>query len=200
MKYIDINRKNVIPTLSRISPIIFLIILIFNCILVPGYRSYYLFIIYIILILSNSIIKNIIAKPLYNLLNVKSLPILGIGARPNGASSCGFILDNKLGTSFGMPSGHSQIAWAIATYIIVKSYKTKKITFNNIFNNIFNYIWLILSYLLILVCTIYISYSRVNIERCHTYEQVIVGGILGICCGLLIYYYEDSAITFFSKL
>lgn len=194
MKYID--RKNVIPTLSRISPIIFLIILIFNCLLVPGYRSYYLFIVYILVILSNSLIKNIIVKPLYNLLNIKSLPILGIGARPNGASSCGFILDNKLATSFGMPSGHSQIAWTIATYIIIKSYKTKKLTFSNIFN----YICLILFYLLILLFATYISYSRVNIEGCHTSEQVIIGGILGIFCGLLIYYYEDSAITFLSKM
>lgn len=200
MNYID--RYKPLPILSRISPLLFLIIVLFNCIIFPSYRSFYLFVSYILLILSNYIIKNIIAKPLYDLVNKTTLPILGRGARPPCASSCQFILDNKLSSSFGMPSGHSQIAWAVATYIIARII-TNNLKFTNKDNKsitIFKYFWLIFICMLILLCALYISYSRVYIEKCHTIEQVTVGGILGIVSGFLIYYFENDALILIKTL
>jgi hypothetical protein len=140
-------------------------------------------------------------KPLYNLFNKTKLPILGLGSRPSNASSCQFTLDNKYATSFGMPSGHSQIAWTLSTYIIAKIITNwKNSNKDNKAITGFGYIWLVLSCLLVLTGSLYISYSRVYIEGCHTLEQVTVGGLLGILCGFLIYYFEDDAVLLLSKI
>ena len=140
-------------------------------------------------------------KPLYKLFNKTSLPILGLGARPSGASSCQFILDNKLASSFGMPSGHSQIAWTVATYMIARLINNwKNVNKDNKYITAFEYFWLILSCLLVLAGAFYISYSRVYIEGCHTIEQVTFGGLLGILCGFLIYYFEDNVINLLRKI
>lgn len=195
------NRKTLLATLSRTSPLLFLIILLFNCILAPSYGAFYLFVIYVLIVLSNWIIKHLMVKPLYNLFNKTKLPILGLGARPNGATSCKFILDNKLDTAFGMPSGHSQFAWAVATYIISRIITNwKNANKDNKVITTSGYIWLILSCLLVLVGALYISYSRVYIEGCHTIEQVTVGGILGIVCGFCVYYFEDDAVSLLKKI
>ena len=50
------------------------------------------------------------------------------------------------------------------------------------------------------MCAVYISYSRVYIEGCHTLQQVTVGGFIGIIFGLLIAYFENDAIKLMSKL
>lgn len=195
------NRNKLLATLARTSPVLFIIILFFNCILAPSYRAFYLFVLYIIVNLSNWIIKHIIVKPIYNLLNKTKLPILGLGTRPTGANSCQYILNNKFATSFGMPSGHSQIAWTVAAYIISKIISNwQNVNKNNKAITTFSYIWLTLSCLLVLACALYISYSRVYIEGCHTFEQVTVGGILGIICGFCVFYFEDDAISLLKKL
>ena len=195
------KRQTLYPTLARASPALFFYLTILNCIIAPSYNSFYLFIVYCLVVISNLILKNIIVKPLYNLFNLKSLPILGIGARPTNAESCHLVLDNILSLSYGMPSGHSQIVWAVATYIL---YKIITNWYNNYKYNkdimISGYVWLVISCIIILVCAIYISYSRVYIEGCHTIQQIIIGGIIGIVFGLIIVYYENDAIKFMSKL
>ena len=197
----SIDRKNLLPTLSRTSPLLFLILLLFNCILAPSYGSFYLFVIYVLVVLSNWIIKHLMVKPLYKLFNKTRLPILGMGTRPSGAASCQFTLDNISSTSFGMPSGHSQIAWTVATYMIARLINNwKNANKDNKAITGFGYIWLILSCLLVLAGAFYISYSRVYIEGCHTFEQVTIGGLLGILCGFLIYYFESDAINLLSKI
>ena len=199
MNFID--RKLLVPTLSRTSPALFLIILILNCIVKPSYQSFYLFVIYVLVVLSNWVIKHLMVKPLYKLFNTTKLPFLGLGTRPSGAKSCQFILDSKLATSFGMPSGHSQIAWTVATYIIAKIINNwKNANKDNKAITAFGYIWLILSCLLVLSSALYISYSRVYIEGCHTIEQVIAGGLLGIICGFITYYFENDAILLLSNI
>lgn len=184
------QRKKILPTLARSSPLIFLIILITNVFIYPSYESIYLLVSYIGVVFSNWVAKNAIAKPLYNLLNISDIPIIGLGNRPPGASSCGITLDNKPASSFGMPSGHSQIAWTIATYLIAKYIISNYYDNNNKNNN--NIIWKTFNLLFILICAVYISYSRVYIEGCHTLQQVIIGGIIGIIGGLIIYKLEDK--------
>ena len=48
------------------------------------------------------------------------LPILGLGRRPNGAKYCGIFINESnidgITTSFGMPSGHSQMAVLTAIF------------------------------------------------------------------------------------
>lgn len=189
------KRDYLIPTIARTSPVIFLIILLANLLVNPGYNSIYLLLTYISVVLSNWVIKNAVVKPIYKVLDTKKLPIFGIGVRPSGATSCHFTLDDILSTSFGMPSGHSQIAWAVATYMISKII-SKWINYNktNKVIEVLGYIWVIISVFFILLCASYISYSRVYIEGCHTLQQVIVGGIIGIVCGYLIFRYEDNMV------
>ena len=58
----------------------------------------------------------------------------------------------------------------------------------------FDYSWSILSCIIVLLVALYISYSRVYIEGCHTIQQVSVGGMLGIATVFIIYYFEDTII------
>lgn len=133
-------------------------------------------------------------KLLYNLLGVNKLPLLGIGARPSGATNCSTFLTcpDMPAISFGMPSGHSQHAWFFATFLILElsRYYKLHVTCSSDTNNCnpdhtesiitkHPLLIIILSILLVSFATI-VSYSRVSIDKCHTIQQVIVGGILGI--------------------
>ena len=194
------KRNEIYPTMARTFPVWFFYFTILNCILSPSYNSFYIFIMYCSVVGSNWIIKYLVMKPIYDLLKTNYLPILGIGSRPPKATGCHFILDNIPANSYGMPSGHSQIAWTFATYIILKIIKKQ---YNNVKTNsiitTFDYMWLILSCILTLCIAIYISYSRVYIEGCHTIQQVIIGGFFGVISGFLIYYFENDTIHLFSK-
>ena len=205
-----INKRNeLLPTLSRTSPVLFFLIVVLNCILYPSYESFYLFIVYCIVNCSNFILKDYVMKPIYKLFNVKSLPLLGIGERPQDATSCGCIIDNSIATSFGMPSGHSQLTWTVCSYLLLKIinnwYKnSNKNNNNNNKNNknksIISSIWIIVSCIILLITSFYISYSRVYIEGCHTIQQVTFGGLIGIISGFLIYYFENDIIHVLSKM
>jgi len=198
------TRNDLLPTLARTSPIIFMVSLFLFFLLDQSYYSYYFFIVYIIVVIINWIAKTLICQPIYNYLGVDILPILGLGSRPKnenvGIDTYNFYYlfsndsnDNDIiNQSFGMPSGHSQIAWAIATYIICKL--IKKLIKYWINKNYKHSLLLLLLIIIVISIATYISYSRVYIENCHTIQQVIVGGIIGIVCGLIIYYYEKKII------
>jgi len=125
------------------------------------------------------------------------------GKRPLGAQNCRFILDNKYYSSSGLPSDHSQLSWAIATYMLCK------LTINFLNNNNNNnnnsevnnlsYVWITLSWILILTIAVYISYSRIYIENCHTLGQIIFSSVFGGVCGFLVFYYEDAAVNMVKK-
>ena len=72
----------------------------------------------------------------------------------------------------GMPSGHAQTSGFFAIYFLCYLY-----------NKIVKYKYLIVT-LLILV-TIYICYTRVNIFKVHTINQVILGYVIGLYLGYL---------------
>jgi len=205
-----IKRSKLLPVLARISPIIYIILGLINCIVNPTYNAFYIFIIILALFPINWVIKHLIVLPLYNVLGKTTIPIIGLGKRPQGATSCNIILelDNKIATSFGMPSGHSQMAWTLGTYLICriinnwynKEYNKEKEGKNKTESTVLGYIWLILSVLIILTIIIYISYSRVYIDGCHTIQQVIIGGLLGVGSGVLIWYYENDAVNLLSRM
>ena len=100
---------------------------------------------------------------------MESLPIVGRGKRPEGACGCGLVNDNKPEETFGMPSGHSQIAWSVSTYLILKYF------LNSPLQTVF-----------LLAIATYISFSRLLIG-CHTTGQVVTGAIIGILCGFTGY-------------
>ena len=190
-------RLKLIPTLARTSPYVFPIILFANCILMPSYESFYIFIMYFAVMLSNFFAKTLLFKPIYNFFGKTSIKFLGIGSRPKGANSCGTGFDGKDSNTFGMPSGHSQLAWAFAIYTILKL--IQKIKNDKDINNNTNkasialkYLWLCISCIIIIGVAFYISYSRVYIEGCHTIQQVIIGGLIGFGWAFLLYYLEDD--------
>lgn len=109
-----------------------------------------------------------------------SLPILGKGMRPEGAKYCGtFIHEYDLKgdpKSFGMPSGHSQMATLTATFWIIYLYKKYGFGIYNLFS----------MGLVLLIC-LGILYSRWHL-KCHTIQQIIFGSISGIIFGIVGFY------------
>jgi hypothetical protein len=213
-------KNDLLPSLARSSPLLLTFLPFINLLLYPGIASFYLVIAFLLLFPLNWILKNFIFKPIYNYFQVIELPLIGRGDRPPNAYTCGIFLDNGKSMSFGMPSGHSQIAWAVGTYIIylsiIKIYElinnNSYINFNSndkfsndkfsndiIKNNssnekdiytIFLLASLVLLVILVLISMIYISYSRVFIDGCHTIEQVIIGAGIGIIyCAIIIIFY-----------
>ena len=147
----------------------------------PKTKNLYFFITYIIVFITNGLEKELF-KSLYELLDVDTLPLIGKGERPEGATNCGtyLVYPDKPATSYGMPSGHSEINWYFITYIILDILYTSNYKNINISDLSIN-ITILLSYAIVN------SYSRVNIEGCHTTGQVVVGGILGIIKAVLLY-------------
>ena len=114
---------------------------------------------------SNGFFKNKIAKPI---IGNKTLPILGSGKRPKGAKNCGVLKDGKLSKSYGMPSGHAQSAGFFMLFQLLNT-------------NDFLY------KILIIFVSIWTMLSRVRLG-CHTFQQIIIGGIIGAFIGYLTNY------------
>lgn len=127
---------------------------------------------------SNRIFK-LIFRYLYLLNDTDKLPIFGIGKRPKEARYCDIFLyeKSKYPNDYGMPSGHSQLLWIVFTYFTLILIETK---INSKLKN--------LLIILLLVFTIYGSYVRTAIEKCHTKQQVIVGSIFGTVLGIIGFY------------
>ncbi len=129
----------------------------------------------------------IIFKFMYDKLQKKSLPLLGIGIRPKGArhTSC-FINDNDLQgipTSFGMPSGHSIIS--ISTVVMLSWHIQQSYPANYRRS---------LSITVLHFIGIMIAFSRYPLG-CHTIQQIIVGCLFGIIIGRIgIYLFEKFEI------
>ena len=144
-----------------------------------------IFMLFYILTFGSNIIFKIISKYIYTFFGTDYIPFIGQGTRPVHAHSCSSFISSPLmpAISFGMPSGHSQLAWFFAVYtclsvIYNKNHIGIKWTKNKV----------ILSCILLIVLAIIISYSRVNIEGCHTMGQVIIGSLIGIVIALTAFW------------
>lgn len=195
------HRLDAFPTLARIAPLSLTIMMILYAMMLPSFNSFYLVILILLSNVFNSLLKNAVMKPIYKWSGGNNLFLLGIGSRPPGAINCKFALDGIKSTSFGMPSGHSQIAWTIGTYLICQLINRfiDNVKQNSKQNNnttfaalILDDIWIFISISVILSIITYISYSRVYIEGCHTIQQVTVGGIIGVILGFIAFYFEND--------
>ena len=192
------QRLQLLSTLARTSPVSLKLVMILYAMMMPGFNSIYLVVLMLLTSGFNFALKYAVMKPLYKLSGGNDIFLLGSGSRPAGAMSCQFVIDGKKATSFGMPSGHSQIAWTIGTYLICQLFKRftnnldKQKNIDTSASLILDNIWIFVSALIILSAMIFISYSRVYIEGCHTIQQVIVGGGIGALIGFLAFYFEDD--------
>ena len=105
-----------------------------------------------------------------------------------------------------MPSGHSMTTWAVVTYLLLCLYEYNQLelvdnnlenqnTSFNILGEFTNNVTInkVYTYLIVIILVsfaVLVSYSRVPIENCHTIQQVIVGGLLGIVMGGTIYFIQ----------
>ena len=129
----------------------------------------------------NHFLKYSIVRPI---MGNKKYGILGSGARPQGAKDCGLFVGCKdplsKKESYGMPSGHSQNVMLFSTYAILTLMKgdhtdtMKKI-----------------GYVFFSSLAVGIMYSRVYL-KCHTVQQVIVGGLLGLILGYIYFHKKDE--------
>ena len=81
----------------------------------------------------------------------------------------------KTDTSFGMPSGHSQISLFTSTFWIMYLLENYPLNWKNG-----------LSILLLIFWGLYVPYTRIS-TGCHNFIQVLVGSLIGIIFGYLSY-------------
>lgn len=182
----------------RATPATYLLVVILLFLGNPNKVTLYLLISYMITTLSVPILKESIFKPIYILLGKRydKIPVFGYGRRPTGATDCGAFLkfDNKPALSFGMPSGHSQLTWMIATYLLCHLYYDKSMFDNDKHLKKHKKSLKVLFTITIILFSISVSYSRVYVEFCHTLQQVIIGGLIGVIMGGLVYYIQKKYI------
>lgn len=108
----------------------------------------------------------------------KGTIFLGQGMRPAGAKGTGVFLQHPLtkSTTWGMPSGHSQLAWYVVGFLVGYLFIWRPYQFT-ITHKIVGTIVTILAALII-------SFSRVWVDGAHTLAQVVVGGLIGFVLGL----------------
>lgn len=177
----------------RSTPFVFILHAMFMAITYPNMHN----LLYLAAYLFNSVFNTtakISIKWLYKMLNVKSIPILGIGGRPSGATGCSTFLSciNTTSITFGMPSGHSQNAWFFSTFMLLELWRYYQLQPLDVkcdgmyLDTIITKHPALISILstLLIIFAIIISYSRVWIEGCHTVQQVIVGAIIGVLLGI----------------
>ena len=69
--------------------------------------------------LINYIVKHYVVKPI---MGNRKYPVIGQGPRPKGAKACGLFDSSKITDikSYGMPSGHAQMAGFFTAYSMLK--------------------------------------------------------------------------------
>ena len=164
----DNNPQNIFWTVIRATPFILPPIIACATVINPNQANKLFFIASCLTSISSPILKYTF-KTLYNLLGTDTLPILGRGSRP-GPCITFFSWKTPDLIAFGMPSGHSQMVWFVAIYLILAIFRN---------NRELQVATKLIIYSVLVSSAIIISYSRVFIDKCHTIEQVIVGGLIG---------------------
>lgn len=195
MLELSATRQTAFWSLIRSTPVSLLGTLVLINLIYPTLHNFIFLMLYIFTFGSNMIFKYI-AQLIYKWLGTDYIPFIGQGSRPCGAFACASFISSPLipATSFGMPSGHSQLAWFFAVYAcltILYATNDHVATTSNNLNIIVTNNWSknkkILSCIALILLAFIISYSRVHIEHCHTTGQVIIGGLIGAGIALCSY-------------
>ena len=129
--------------------------------------------------LTSEILNKIFKTGCRNIMGDKKYPIIGMGNRPPVAvfelPQDGKMYKTSI-NSYGMPSGHSQLAGLFSTYIILRTY----------YNPALPQTQKIIIYSLMTFIGFYVMYCRVK-EYWHTIQQTIVGGTIGVILGYFTY-------------
>jgi membrane-associated phospholipid phosphatase len=104
---------------------------------------------------------------------------LGQGPRPAGAKGTGVFLNHPLnkGNTWGMPSGHSQLAWYVVGFLIGYLFIWRPYQFTTAHK--------VVATLAVTLMALVVSFSRVWVDGVHTIGQVLVGGVIGLMLGLV---------------
>ena len=154
----------------------------------------------------NKFNKEILFKTIYSIYGKKTpegiyLPILGIGNRPLGATCCDdlFNCKDKLSKSFGMPSGHAQVIGILTAMVLLFWFnKNKKGKILERIMKLINEKWEWLLILILLIIGIF--YTRIFYTNCHTFQQVIIGFMIGLGIGYFTFdIYKKMGETFFLR-
>ena len=165
-------KNEYVDFLLRASPIFIYLYIILEYLLSYDKQNLFLFVGLFFGNILNKFFKDFIFKPL---IGDDKLPIVGKGTRPKGAKDCGLFKNDKLNNEYGMPSGHSQNIATFSTFLFYKNESNYQPRFTK---NIFNFILFGITFL--------IMYSRI-IYKCHTVQQVILGGIIGFVFGNVLW-------------
>jgi len=164
-----INIYFILDRLTRASPLLIYLYMFLNYVLF-GYKKYLLL---GFIFLGSDIFNHILKEYGFKkFMGNKKFPVLGYGTRPN-TKNCGLFCNEKDSKSYGMPSGHAQIICFFVTYWILEIIQTKN---RKRINKLF-------SIGILLTLALLVMYSRVYWSKCHTIQQVIMGGVIGISFG-----------------
>ena len=164
---------NYLDGIARASPIIIYIYTFLNASLFGSKKYLFWGLILFGSDCFNHIIKEYVFRPL---MGSKKIPILGYGLRPY-TKNCGLFRTGKYSTSYGMPSGHSQIVCLFATFSILEILNTKNRSDMN----------KMISITVFVLSAILVMFSRVYWAKCHTIQQVLFGGCIGIGLGFFFH-------------
>ena len=167
-------------SIAKCFPIAIVLILFILSITTRNKVICILFVLSLISDILNKFLKEVVFRNIYK--KKKYIKYLGIGKRPKLAKGCSCLSVLKEEKLFGMPSGHSQYSAFLCIFLIL-------FFSNNLnFKNKINYAIIILLSLILILITFYIMYTRIYITQCHTINQVIVGGLIGIIFGIISFY------------
>ena len=151
--------------------------------------TYIFFGIYVIACDAFSSVLKLITAQIYKAIGRESIPLLGLGRRPDNAKYCNaFITESNLNgvsNSYGMPSGHALIAGMTFTFwlqYIREHTKDEKLRRRQ-------YV------LLALICGAVII-SRFYLG-CHTIQQSILGALIGGGLGFVGYKYLYHRVLYY---
>ena len=156
--------------LTRASPLLIYLYMLLNYVLLGNTKYLLLGFIFF----GSDILNHILKEYVFRIfMENQKFPVLGYGTRPN-TKDCGLFCTGKESKSYGMPSGHAQIICFFVTYWILE-----------ILNKERKYKIIPISILLALAFLV--MYSRVYWAKCHTIQQVLVGGTIGVCLGNVVF-------------
>jgi membrane-associated phospholipid phosphatase len=150
---------------------------------------YIFFGLYVIMCDACSSILKLLTKQIYKGLGRESIPLLGLGRRPDGAKFCSaFITESNptgITESFGMPSGHALVAGMTFTFWL--NYIREHTEDDKLRRR---------QYVLLGIICAAVVISRFYLG-CHTIQQSLLGAVIGSGLGIVGYKYLYRKVLYY---